>query len=195
MASRGKETKLYAEDNDEDGGEQAIQYRYLTFETELPQPTSITPRSPNAPLPPAPPDLKKFTSPFLWSEAQKRFIIWLSVIATAFTAFSAGAYSPGLEQMTKHWGVSDVAVLTGITTFTTGFGLAPMVLAPFSEINGRVSWDIRSRDEVSDSFTTETFVHRIRSTVRDRSAVLCSYANLCRVDRLKIRCRRGWFDI
>jgi hypothetical protein len=139
VASREKETNLDAEDNDDDGDEPSIQYRYLTFETELPQPTSITPRSPDAPLPPAPPDLKKFMSPFLWSEAQKRMIIWLSVVATAFTAFSAGAYSPGLDQMTNHWGVSNVAVLTGITTFTTGFGLAPMVLAPFSEINGRVS--------------------------------------------------------
>lgn len=28
-------------------------------------------------------------------------------------------------------------MLTGITTFCVGFALAPMVLAPFSEINGR----------------------------------------------------------
>lgn len=45
--------------------------------------------------------------------------------------------SPGIEQMRTHWNVSTVAMLCGITTFTTGFGIAPMVLAPFSEINGR----------------------------------------------------------
>lgn len=39
--------------------------------------------------------------------------------------------------MTAEWGVSSVAALVGITTFTTGFAVAPMVLAPFSEINGR----------------------------------------------------------
>jgi multidrug resistance protein len=39
--------------------------------------------------------------------------------------------------MTAEWGISSVAALVGITTFTTGFAIAPMVLAPFSEINGR----------------------------------------------------------
>ena len=121
------------------GDEDEIHYHYLTFETELPQPTSISPSEPGAPQPPPTPDLTKYTSPFLWSKFQKGIIIWLSVIATSFTAFSAGAYSPGLEQMSEHWNVGHVALLTGITTFTTGFGVAPMVLAPFSEINGRVS--------------------------------------------------------
>jgi hypothetical protein len=125
------------EDEDE---EWPIQWHYLTFETELPHPTSITPNSSDAPPPPPPPDLTKYTSPFLWSKLQKGIIIWLSVVATAFTAFTAGAYSPGLDQMKAEWNVSTVAILTGITTFTCGFGIAPMVLAPFSEINGRVSW-------------------------------------------------------
>lgn len=123
--------------------EDEIHYHYLTFETELPRPTSIKSNIADATGPPEQPNLSKYTSPFLWSKLQKGIIIWLSVIATSFTAFSAGAYSPGLEQMTQHWGVSDVALLTGITTFTTGFGVAPMVLAPFSEINGRVSAGLR----------------------------------------------------
>ncbi|TLD35857.1 MFS general substrate transporter [Venturia nashicola] len=114
-----------------------ITYHYLTFDTELPNPTSITPRNSSSLPAPEPPDLVKFTSPFLWSESRKNFIIWLSCIATMFTAFTAGAYSPGAEQMTREWNVSNVAFLVGITTFTTGFGIAPMVLAPFSEINGR----------------------------------------------------------
>jgi hypothetical protein len=41
--------------------------------------------------------------------------------------------------MKEEWHVSTVAILCGITTFTSGFGVAPMVLAPFSEINGRVT--------------------------------------------------------
>jgi multidrug resistance protein len=39
--------------------------------------------------------------------------------------------------MTAEWGVSNVAALVGITMFTVGFAIAPMALAPFSEINGR----------------------------------------------------------
>lgn len=114
-----------------------ITYHYLTFETELPNPSSITPKKSSSPPAPEPPNLVKFVSPFLWSQSRKNFMIWLSCIATMFTAFTAGAYSPGAEQMTREWHVSNVAFLVGITTFTTGFGIAPMVLAPFSEINGR----------------------------------------------------------
>lgn len=114
-----------------------IVWQYLTFDTELPLPTTIHPQQPSQVLPPPPPDLVKYTNPFDWSETRKRFIIWTSCVITALTAFSAGSYSPGVEQMTKEWGVSKVAALCGITTFTTGFALAPMCLAPFSEINGR----------------------------------------------------------
>jgi len=39
--------------------------------------------------------------------------------------------------MSREWHVSNVAILVGICTFTAGFAVAPMVLAPFSEINGR----------------------------------------------------------
>ncbi|CAM5999616.1 unnamed protein product [Sphagnum balticum] len=39
--------------------------------------------------------------------------------------------------MAAEWNVSQVAVLVGVTTFCCGFAIAPMVLAPFSEINGR----------------------------------------------------------
>ncbi|KAK5240244.1 hypothetical protein LTR16_010912, partial [Cryomyces antarcticus] len=35
------------------------------------------------------------------------------------------------------WHVGQVAATVGITTFTSGFAIAPMVLAPLSEINGR----------------------------------------------------------
>ncbi|KAG9713472.1 MFS multidrug transporter-like protein, partial [Aureobasidium melanogenum] len=39
--------------------------------------------------------------------------------------------------MEQEWGVSRVAITVGVTIFTTGFAIAPMILAPFSEINGR----------------------------------------------------------
>ncbi|KAF1841756.1 MFS general substrate transporter [Cucurbitaria berberidis CBS 394.84] len=114
-----------------------IVWRYLTFETELPHPTTIYPTQAGQGLPPEPPNLAKFTDPFDWSETRKNVTIWVSCIITALTAFTAGAYSPGVGQMAEEWDVSSVAALVGITTFTTGFAVAPMVLAPFSEINGR----------------------------------------------------------
>lgn len=121
-----------------DNGQDAeIVWRYLTFETELPHPTTIHPTIPDQEPPPELPNLVKYTNPFDWSTRRKDFTIWVSCVITALTAFSAGAYSPGVGQMTKEWGISNVAALVGITTFTTGFAVAPMVLAPFSEINGR----------------------------------------------------------
>jgi multidrug resistance protein len=114
-----------------------IVWHYLTFETELPHPTTIHPTLPDQQQPPEPPNLAKYGDPFQWSANRKNLTIWVACIITALTAFSAGSYSPGVGQMTAEWGVSSVAALVGITTFTTGFAIAPMVLAPFSEINGR----------------------------------------------------------
>lgn len=114
-----------------------LNWRYLTFETELPHPTTIYPSKHDQQPPPEPPNLESYTDPFTWSEGRKNLTIWVACVITALTAFSAGAYSPGVGQMTREWGVSSVAALVGITTFTTGFAVAPMVLAPFSEINGR----------------------------------------------------------
>ncbi|KAF9735260.1 hypothetical protein PMIN06_000656 [Paraphaeosphaeria minitans] len=123
------------ESEEEEPGE--IVYHYLTYTTELPQPTSVCPtRASQQPAPEAP-DLKKFDSPLDWPETRKNMTIYFSCFITALTAFSAGSYSPGVGQMTEEWHVSSVAAFVGITTFTCGFGVAPMILAPFSEINGR----------------------------------------------------------
>jgi multidrug resistance protein len=121
----------------EEESETPIVYHYLTYETELPTPTVLSPLYHALPNPPAEPDLGSYQSPFEWSNARKRIIIWLSCVATMLTAFTAGSYSPAVDQMTAEWHVSSVACLLGITTFTSGFAVAPMVLAPFSEINGR----------------------------------------------------------
>lgn len=110
----------------------AMIYHYLTFETVLPQPT----RSQLAISTP-PPDLKRFQNPFEWSKARKNFTVWISCIATSTAAYTAGSYSPPVDQMVAEWHVSEVAILVGITIFCCGFAIAPMVLAPFSEINGR----------------------------------------------------------
>ena len=111
-----------------------VTYRYLTFETELPE---LHFDSPIVGSTLEPPNLRQYDSPFTWSKARKSIVIWLSCMVTAFTAYTAGAYSSASTQMSQEFGVSMVAIYMGITTFTTGFGIAPMILAPFSEINGR----------------------------------------------------------
>ncbi len=114
-----------------------IVYHYLTFETELPHPSTTLSTNIAISSPPPHPDLKKFISPFEWPETRKRLMVWLSCIATMLTAYTAGSYSPAAQQMSVYWHVSEVAIDVGITTFCVGFAIAPMVLAPFSEINGR----------------------------------------------------------
>ena len=113
-----------------------IIYHYLTFETELPSPTSLEPARIDSPVP-KPPDLRNYVSPFTWSTSRKTLTTWLSCAVTVLTAYTAGSYSPPSQQMSDYWGVSQLAILVGITTFAIGFAVAPMVLAPFSELNGR----------------------------------------------------------
>lgn len=117
--------------------EAPIMYHYLTFETELPTACSSRLLNQNASSSPAPPCLQKYQSPFTWSESRKSYTTYLSCAVTVVTAYSAGSYSPISAQLCEYWGISQMAVLVGITAFTTGFAIAPMILAPFSEINGR----------------------------------------------------------
>ena len=114
-----------------------IVYHYLIFETDLPPPSILALPGQQAASVPASPDLRDYVSPFTWSESRKTFITWLSCAVTVVTAYTAGSYSSASAQMSHYWGASEVAILIGITTFTTGFAIAPMVLAPFSELNGR----------------------------------------------------------
>ncbi|TPX15296.1 uncharacterized protein E0L32_004573 [Thyridium curvatum] len=116
-----------------------IHYTYLTFQTPLPTANttiqSLTASS-NEPAP-QPPNLKPFTNPIEWPLTRKYVMLFLSCVATLLTAYAAGCYSPPSYIMAEVFGVSQTAVLVGITTYCIGFALTPMVLAPFSEINGR----------------------------------------------------------
>ncbi|KAF9888806.1 hypothetical protein FE257_008382 [Aspergillus nanangensis] len=119
------------------GDQEEIDYLYLTFETPLPHPVGIASPQSGQTGPPPCPDLTKYASPFLWSESRKTVITMISCCVTAMSAYAAGEYTPPSEELTVKWGVSKVVYNLGITLFTFGFGIAPMVLAPFSEINGR----------------------------------------------------------
>ncbi len=113
----------------------SIVYHYLDFDTVTPRSLYQTSKFTNTIL--EPPNLLKYQSPFEWPKARKDLTIWLSCAATCLTAYTAGSYASAVDQMVIEWHVSQVAALVGITTFTIGFGIAPMALAPFSEINGR----------------------------------------------------------
>ncbi|KAK3485209.1 major facilitator superfamily domain-containing protein [Neurospora hispaniola] len=120
-----------------------ITHLYLTFAI-LPPSANTTHQSSgsttsqNDPPPPAP-NLKPFTNPILWPTSVKITMLTLSCIATFLTAYTAGAYSPPQKLLLQDLAHahSSTAILGGISTFCLGFALAPMFLAPFSEMNGR----------------------------------------------------------
>ncbi|RMD43865.1 hypothetical protein DV735_g1185, partial [Chaetothyriales sp. CBS 134920] len=115
---------------DQDPGRKC--YEELTFHTELP--SYLT--SPQPSLPP-PPDLRKYASPFGWSTKHKSIIVLLVCASTLHSSYSAGAYSMAAGPLRAKWQVSQVVYNMGVTVWAVGFGCSPMVLAPFSEINGR----------------------------------------------------------
>lgn len=124
-----------------------ITYQYLTFSTPLPPPntTILAPGSSASafssdlqrPDPPAELNLLPYLNPTQWPAQRKAYHLVLCCLATMLTAYCAGSYSPPAPLMEAAFHASRTVVLTGITTFCMGFALAPMVLAPFSEINGR----------------------------------------------------------
>ena len=114
----------------------SIKFQYLTFDTDLPSTTDRATLD-NCSCTPGSPDLRDYVSPFTWSESRKTLTTVISCLVTICTAYTAGAYAPASTQLAKQWHVSQTAVYVGITMYTTGFAVAPMVLAPFSELNGR----------------------------------------------------------
>jgi len=116
---------------------QEIEYHYLELETPLPTPSITLPPGPGQSAPPDAPSLEKYTSPFLWPKWRKSLMTYIACAVTALAGYCAGEVSPASEELCKEWGISAVVYNLSITIFCIGFALAPMVLAPFSEINGR----------------------------------------------------------
>lgn len=132
-ASESREDSTESTDNDQ------IIYLPLGFDTELPYSSSSylpgTAGSPAADL--QPPNLKKYGSPYNWPICRKVLVTAISCTCTMLSSFAVGSYGPAVQQLTSEWKVSVVAASIGITTFTAGFALGPMVLSPISEIHGR----------------------------------------------------------
>lgn len=119
-----------------------ITHHYLTFLTPLPKLNDRRLRSSNHSSQDDStaveyPSLSKYNNPLFWPSSRKTLMVVISCIATMSTAYTAGAYAPMANHLAADYGVSRVAALTGITMFCMGFALAPMVLAPYSEVTGR----------------------------------------------------------
>ncbi|KAL2868911.1 MFS transporter [Aspergillus lucknowensis] len=127
----------YEPEKQADTSTQEIEYLYLDLDTPLPTPWITAPPGPGQSPPPDAPTLEKYTSPFLWPKWRKSMMTSISCAVTALAGYCAGETSPASELLTAYWDISPVAYNLGITLFCVGFALAPMVLAPFSEINGR----------------------------------------------------------
>ncbi|KAI2794721.1 hypothetical protein POX_a01322 [Penicillium oxalicum] len=116
---------------------QEVEYLYLDLETPLPTPCITLPPQPGQSPPPDAPSLEQYSSPFLWPKWRKSIMTWISCAVTALAGYSAGEASPASGELCREWSISPVVYNLSITLFCIGFALAPMVLAPFSEINGR----------------------------------------------------------
>jgi hypothetical protein len=113
-----------------------IEWLDLTFDTPIPTIPHSSSSSSRTNLPPCP-SLTAYTNPFNWPPARKRFTTYLACSVNAIAAWASGAYASPEQQLLTKWGISHVVYNIGIAIFTTGFAIAPMLLAPLSEINGR----------------------------------------------------------
>ncbi|RGP77797.1 drug proton antiporter yhk8 [Fusarium longipes] len=78
-----------------------------------------------------------FQSPFTWTIKKKIRILSGAFMASTLASYSAGAYAMASEPLRNKWNIGDTQFNAGITLFVTGFAIAPMVLAPVSEVHGR----------------------------------------------------------
>jgi MFS family permease len=135
--ANGKDKEEYIPASAQLSSDSPIEYFYLTFDTVLPAPVTSPEAAAAAVAVPKYPDLNHYVDPMRWPKARKNLMIFLSCIATTLTAYTAGAYSPPVDIIAAELGTTREVALLGVTTFCLGFAFAPMVLAPFSEINGR----------------------------------------------------------
>lgn len=112
-----------------------VEHFYLDFSTTVAT-VPCFPSHSTTDYPPCP-NLKKYENPFTWSRKRKNLMTWVSCATNGAAAYSAGSYAFPEMQLTEKWGISGVVYNVGISVFVWGFGIAPMFLAPFSEINGR----------------------------------------------------------
>lgn len=76
-------------------------------------------------------------NPMEFSQFKKWFIVITVAIATLAVAFVSSAYSGGVEEVIKEFGISQEVATLGISLFVLGFAVGPLIWAPMSELYGR----------------------------------------------------------
>jgi hypothetical protein len=104
-----------------------IDYRYLEWTTPVEKLCSTPSQLPHS--------VTSIVDPFTWGSTHKNIVLALTCWSTFMAAYTAGAYTSGMKQMEHEWRIGRVPLLVGVTAYTTGFAIAPMFLAPISEVS------------------------------------------------------------
>jgi hypothetical protein len=112
--------------SDSNTNNQEIEYRYLDWDTNFLELCTNPDELPKK--------IVKTTNPFEWGPSHKNWVLAMCCASTFVAAYMPGAYTSGLKQMEAEWNMSRVPLLVGVTTYTAGFAVAPMMLAPLSEV-------------------------------------------------------------
>ncbi|KAM0756467.1 MFS general substrate transporter [Meredithblackwellia eburnea MCA 4105] len=76
-------------------------------------------------------------NPYHWSSGKKWVTTWITCLFTLMSAWQGAGFAIGSTSMIKDLNCSHELAAMGLSAFTLGFGVAPLVLAPFSEAYGR----------------------------------------------------------
>ena len=76
-------------------------------------------------------------NPMQFSFQKKWTITLIQAIATLAVAFVSTAYTGGIFEVIKYFGVSTTVATLGVSLFVFGFAVGPLLWAPLSEFYGR----------------------------------------------------------
>ncbi|KAF3940293.1 hypothetical protein ABW19_dt0200279 [Dactylella cylindrospora] len=77
-------------------------------------------------------------NPLNWSKAYRFFCLVTTACQTLVVVFYSSSYVSGSPGMMKEFGIeSETVIVLGLTTYLLGLALAPLLLAPLSEMYGR----------------------------------------------------------
>jgi MFS transporter, DHA1 family, multidrug resistance protein len=69
-----------------------------------------------------------------WSTTKKVWVTFEICLLTFSVYIGSAIYTAGIQDVTRVFGVSQVAATLGLTLFVVGYGVGPMFLAPLSEL-------------------------------------------------------------
>ncbi|KAI9839887.1 MAG: hypothetical protein M1819_000079 [Sarea resinae] len=76
-------------------------------------------------------------NPMLFSQTKKWSITMLAAFTTLAVAMVSSAYTGGVDEIMKEFGVGNEVVTLGVSLFVLGFAIGPLIWAPMSELYGR----------------------------------------------------------